>query len=648
MLLIRTLKSITVACVLLINTSAWAQRADENVVDAAQDAFGTTVGSESIGLYNSGSARGFNPRQAGNIRIEGLYFHGPVAGGGIELSNRLFGQSTVRVGLTAQSYPFPSPTGIADYSLRIPGDDYALSAVLKLGPYDATGVELDAQIPIFSDTFSLGVGLGVEREVFDHRSSRYKFSGAVIGRWRIGQNVEVIPFWSQARTDDDEFGPWIFTGGLYAPPKIKRSIRRVPEWSEINKRDSTFGAIARGTWSDWQVKMGLFRSIAAKPKTRLTMYFDVQPDGAANLQFWKFPNELFPSESTSGEFRVSRIIAEGPRRHTLSLNARGRSAIQGSGGVDRVDAGTTVLGERLPDGIPDPDFQTLPRNKEHVHEGSIGLNYEAQWRGVGEFSAGLQRVFYERTTTLPITKASNSTWLYNTTLAAYLTERLALYASYTRGLEDSPNAPAVSTNEGEGVPASTTSQIDGGFRYSFGPSLRLVAGVFQVKKPFFSTDDSNTYRQLGNISHKGVELSLTGEPIEGLRIVGGLVLLKARVSGDFVEQGVIGKIPTGSEPVTVNMNVQYGAESWGGFSVDGRVSHASSYYANIENTFKVKANTTLDLGVRYRFDLYGTPAQLRAQVTNVLNSYVWLASGNERLWRPTSPRKGTLQLTVDF
>ena len=40
-------------------------RADENAVRQAQDAFGTTIGRETIGIYNSGSVRGFSPIAAG-------------------------------------------------------------------------------------------------------------------------------------------------------------------------------------------------------------------------------------------------------------------------------------------------------------------------------------------------------------------------------------------------------------------------------------------------------------------------------------------------------------------------------------------------------------------------------------------------------
>jgi iron complex outermembrane receptor protein len=43
---------------------ALAQRADENAVTAADDAFGTKVGSQSIGLYDAEHVRGFSPRAA--------------------------------------------------------------------------------------------------------------------------------------------------------------------------------------------------------------------------------------------------------------------------------------------------------------------------------------------------------------------------------------------------------------------------------------------------------------------------------------------------------------------------------------------------------------------------------------------------------
>src|SRR6187200_2589819 len=97
-------------------TPAVAQRTGENAVTSADDAFGTSVGNETIGLYSTDEVRGFSPVAAGNIRIDGLYMGGIVIG-----NQRIQSGSTVRVGLSAQGYPFPAPTGIVELSLRPAG-----------------------------------------------------------------------------------------------------------------------------------------------------------------------------------------------------------------------------------------------------------------------------------------------------------------------------------------------------------------------------------------------------------------------------------------------------------------------------------------------------------------------------------------------
>ena len=78
----------------LVALSAGAQRTDDNAVTAAGDAFGNTVGLQTIGLYSPTNARGFNPAQAENLRIEGLYYDQQIS-----YSNPfLFSRSDMRVG----------------------------------------------------------------------------------------------------------------------------------------------------------------------------------------------------------------------------------------------------------------------------------------------------------------------------------------------------------------------------------------------------------------------------------------------------------------------------------------------------------------------------------------------------------------------
>ena len=102
--------------------AAAQNRSSDNAVTQAEDAFGFSVGRESIGIYNAGQVRGFSPTAAGNVRIEGLYFD-PIFG----LSDMLVGSTSVKVGLSAQGYPFAAPSGIVDQTLRRPGQEMPLN-----------------------------------------------------------------------------------------------------------------------------------------------------------------------------------------------------------------------------------------------------------------------------------------------------------------------------------------------------------------------------------------------------------------------------------------------------------------------------------------------------------------------------------------
>src|SRR6185437_15066808 len=133
-------------------------------VTEASDAFGTVVGNQSIGLYSETNARGFSPAQAENLRIEGLYYDQQTSAS----DPYLFSRSDLRIGIAAQSYAFPSPTGIADLTLRVPGDTPLISAVLIHGPLNLESAEIDGQYPLVRQSLSLGLILGSARE-FDYQ-----------------------------------------------------------------------------------------------------------------------------------------------------------------------------------------------------------------------------------------------------------------------------------------------------------------------------------------------------------------------------------------------------------------------------------------------------------------------------------------------
>src|ERR1700674_5699875 len=136
---------VIVAAVLAIlrATAVQAQHASDNPINSADDAFGLTLGLESVGIYNPGLVRGFSPISAGNVRIDGMYFDLQGAP-----SNRVVEGSTIHVGVSEIGYPFPAPTGIADYNLRNVGSDTPTATIIaNVGPYDAWGISIDGSVP---------------------------------------------------------------------------------------------------------------------------------------------------------------------------------------------------------------------------------------------------------------------------------------------------------------------------------------------------------------------------------------------------------------------------------------------------------------------------------------------------------------------
>jgi len=117
-------------------SSLRAQHASDDPVASANDAFGLTVGLESIGIYNPYDVRGFNPQTAGDVRIDGLYFDQQWV-----LSNRVVEGSTIRVGVSEIGYVFPAPSDIVDYDLRHAGNGTASATVVaSAGPFQAHGL----------------------------------------------------------------------------------------------------------------------------------------------------------------------------------------------------------------------------------------------------------------------------------------------------------------------------------------------------------------------------------------------------------------------------------------------------------------------------------------------------------------------------
>lgn len=617
-----------------------AQRVSDNAVAGAEDAFGVSIGNERVGLYSSSEVRGFSPITAGNIRLEGLYIDRPAA-----FTDRLVASNVVRVGLAAQTYLFPAPTGVVDYKVRPSGARALLSVMGGYGPMGGGRLELDGQVPL-GPRLGLVAGAAVFRDEYASGADADLASYAVAARWRPNDDSLVLPFWSRVDTWDREATPIYVAAPGVIPPEVRRRRDMGPGWADYRNVATNAGLLGH-TRLPWDVRVaaGLFRSDQDTRENHAHVLTEVQADGRARRRITRDPAQGLAS--TSGELRFSRSVVEGPRAHDVHLSFRGRERTGRYGGGATIDYGATTVSEVL--NVPEPEVALSAQTREQVRQSTLGLAYDGRWRDLGSLSLGLQRTDYRKVVRRPAsaqTVSADSAWLYNAAASWRVTQRLAVYASTTRGLEESGLAPDSAANRTQALPAILTDQWDAGLHWILSENLRLVAGAFEVKKPYFAPDDANVFRQQGVVRHRGVEMSLTGTPTPGLSLVAGAVLMRPRVTGEPVDAGRLGKRPVGQAARTLTLSGTWNLPP-DGLALTFAASHHSARPADQLDRARTPAATILDVGLRYRFDVGRTPALLRLQVTNVADTFDWkiVSSG---AFEVNPPRAATLFLTVDF
>ncbi len=624
---------------------AQAQRAGENAVAEADDAFGTVVGSEEIGLYSSTSARGFSPSQAGNLRINGMFFDQATVP-----NLRIRRGSTIHVGISAQGYPLPAPTGVVDYKLRLPGDRHVTSVLATEGAlfsYARRTVEIDTQIPLVKGVLSVGAGLGYKRNTAHQFAVGDEgYDAGLIAHWTPNDSVAITPFFSYTKTSavgGDR--PRVFLGDN-DPPDFRAEDLTSPDWLFFGFRSYNYGFVGSAELPhQWKLEVGAFRSESNNPRSFAAFVLNTDALGQGDYAISQSPPRY--NRSTSGEVRLSKSFVENTRRHTLYLTTRARDRTSTFGGGDLQFFGPVTLGA-FPD-LAEPTFQTTTPTLTETKQVTGGIAYEGVWQNVGQLSMAVQKSDYKRTRTrdgaAPV-EGSTAPWLYNAGAAIYLSSKLAAYASYTRGFEELGSAPGNAVNRDEAVPAEQTRQIDAGLRYQIRPGLQVVAGVFQIDKPYYGLDPINVFRRLGDIRHRGVEFSLAGSVTDSLTVVAGTVLLQPHII-DTSAAAATNLTAIGPIPRLVRINVQYRPEAIQGLALDAKVESVSSRFIDVNNARRISGVITVDAGVRYTTEISGVPVRLRLQGRNLTNANSFTPNASSQA-RPFEKRRVEFSVAADF
>lgn len=275
---------------------------------------------------------------------------------------------------------------------------------------------------------------------------------------------------------------------------------------------------------------------------------------------------------------------------------------------------------------------------------TAGLRYQDVQTRSYDYNTGARNAAYDGHATTPA-------------LAAVFkpSDKVSLYANYAEALVPGKTAPAqvngvAVANAGEILSPFRGKQTEVGAKYDAGAFGGAVS-LFRTTQPseFFETA-SRRYTDGGEQENKGVELTVYGQPLEGLRLLGGATWLDAKVNRTLTA-GLAGKSPIGVPDFQANLNVEWDVKAAPGLTVEGRVTHTGSQPANAANTVSLDAWTRLDAGARYAFEAGGRPVTLRARVENLAGKDQWVAVGGypgANYLTLGAPRTLRLSVSTDF
>ncbi|WP_241068377.1 TonB-dependent receptor [Achromobacter insuavis] len=499
----------------------------------------------------------------------------------------------------------------------------------RFGPGDSTGIRLnvanrsgDTAIDDEHSRTSL-VSLGLDWRSADTRLS------ADIG-WqenklkRARPNVSVVGLKDHVPDAPD-------AGSNYAQP-----------WSYSNERD-VFGTIrAEHDFSDkltgWAA-FGMRRSDEANSLGNINLTNAYS--GASN--FYRFDNTRKDSVNT-GELGLRAKVRTGAVGHEFVVSASFFD-------LKKKNAYIMDFGNTFPTNIYDPQSYDRPAFSAGALRGNDIDNPALQGRTrTSSYALGDTLSLLDDKVLLTVgirhQRLSSRSYAYNTGKenGAYdqsrnspaagvvfkVTPSVSLYANYIEALVAGDTAPERANNQdvpnkGESLAPYVSKQKEIGVKYD-GGGLGAGLALFSTDKPRAAYDSSNRFTASGKDRHQGVELTVFGEPVKSVRVLGGLTFLdaKQRSTGN---SAIDGNRVIGVPRFQANLGAEWDIPGVQGLAVDGRVVYTGASYADDANTLKVPGWTRFDAGLRYMMDVDGHLVTLRARVENIANRNYWSSVG---------------------
>lgn len=605
---------------------------DGNVFDDRLVIRGIQVTNTDFGF---GGIFGILPGQTDMTGVERIeVFRGPTAFLNGALPNAVGGTVNI-VPKRATSEPITQASALYMSDSRFGG---SADVGRRFGPDDSLGLRANATYTSGSTSVSrqtaerLALTLG-----FDYRSDSTRLDADI----------------GYLQRDIGQFrGGMFLAAGIQLPPAPYARNSSYQPWERL-QGDELYGALRFE--HDITPDVTGFLKIGAKRGNLTTVFFNqniINYNGNTTTlsagQFLQNNEVLSAQAGVRARFATGGVSHEaalaGDYRKTMTWTFNNPLAISQTSNI----YGPTIISAPNLFGLR----QDAPLTSDSVHT-SIGLvDMLTFWQERAQIILGtrlqrLQTANYSAITGLPTQGNDQSVMTPSVGFVVKPLPELALYGNYIEGLQQGPTAGAGLRNAGETFPPFVARQFEIGAKVDFG-NFGATLSAFQINQPSSFVDFAgNMLVTDGQQRNRGIEFMMFGEPLAGLKVLGGFTLLEATLTN--TAGGLAnGNTPVGTSPFQLALSLDWDTPFVKGLGLSGRVVHVGPVYLNTANTQSAPPWTRFDLGVRYTFErpFDSKPISLRANVINLFDANYWIATN--AFFAQNQPRTFLLSLSADF
>src|SRR5690606_30800572 len=128
------------------------------------------------------------------------------------------------------------------------------------------------------------------------------------------------------------------------------------------------------------------------------------------------------------------------------------------------------------------------------------------------------------------TTYDDSVWTPAYGLVVRPLQEVPFYVNHIQGRTNGDTAPTGAVNFGETLAPYRTKQTEAGVKFDFG-NIGGNIGVFQIEKPEAYTNSDLVFGIAGSQRNRGLEMNVYGEPVKGVRLLGGITFMDPELRG---------------------------------------------------------------------------------------------------------------------